>query len=289
MLLGHRFRPFCALLLALMFAGLAGCGREPPGCADAETVSLVKQTFWDSVAKRAVDAEEKTLLATVQPKFDVSLEAARVAEKRADAAKVFCVATLKVALGGAASQTVDKMFKRESAAEVEYSSQLTADGKEHIVELAGHDNPVEYVWSLAKMGALGRAESAATPALGPSAPKAEALPAPQPTVPASGAAQASPAPAAPVPVPAMDFAAADKALNAAYQAARDSMTDAKRAALRDEQRAWIKRRDDACSEERIRAETKGDVAGGTAMEMERTACMTKLTAERTNELEGLRR
>lgn len=154
-MLAHRYgRRVRVGLLGLVLVFLAGCGAEPPGCADQKTVSLVQDTFWDAVSKNAVDANDKRLLASVRGKFDVSLQSPRVTEKKGEAAKVFCAGTLRVALNDAASETVPKMFKRENVAEVEYSSQLTADGKQHVVELGGQENAVEYVWSLAKMGAF---------------------------------------------------------------------------------------------------------------------------------------
>lgn len=81
-----------------------------------------------------------------------------------------------------------------------------------------------------------------------------------------------------------DYEAADKALNAAYQAARASMTEAGKAALRDEQRAWIKTRDAACSEAKITADSKGDITGGSAMALEVAGCKARLTEARTKQL-----
>lgn len=81
-----------------------------------------------------------------------------------------------------------------------------------------------------------------------------------------------------------EYEAADKALNAAYAAARTRLDDAGKAALRDEQRAWIKTRDATCSEAKIAADTKGDVTGGTAMAVEVAGCKTKLTEERAKQL-----
>ena len=59
-----------------------------------------------------------------------------------------------------------------------------------------------------------------------------------------------------------------------------TMTDAQRVTLRDQQREWIKMRDATCSAERIETDTKGDIAGGTAMELAIVGCKTRLTSER---------
>ncbi|MNL26336.1 hypothetical protein D3C87_1478550 [compost metagenome] len=80
------------------------------------------------------------------------------------------------------------------------------------------------------------------------------------------------------------YAAADKALNAAYAAVRVRLDDAGRTALRDEQRAWIKTRDESCSEAKITAESGGDVAGGSAMVLEVAGCKAKLTEVRAKQL-----
>jgi len=82
-----------------------------------------------------------------------------------------------------------------------------------------------------------------------------------------------------------EYEAADKALNVAYAAARTRLDDAGKAALREEQRAWIKTRDATCSEAKITADSKGDVAaGGSAMALEVAGCKTRLTEERAKQL-----
>lgn len=82
-----------------------------------------------------------------------------------------------------------------------------------------------------------------------------------------------------------EYEVADKALNTAYAAARTRLDDAGKAALRDEQRAWIKTRDAMCSEAKITADSKGDVtAGGSAMALEVAGCKTRLTEERAKQL-----
>ena len=262
-------------LFGFFLSVLAGCSAEPPGCADPKTLALVKETFWSTVAKDAVNPDEKSFVATVRPKFDVSVDLPRVSEKHSDAAKVFCVGTLKVAMTAAVASTVDKMFRRESTAAIEYSSQITADGKEHVVELAGHETPVEYVWSVAKMGAFNppaTAGSAQTPS--PEQPPqaaASVVPAPQTPGPASSEARAASLPAD-ADAAEQEFRAADKALNDAYQAARGVLPDQQKIALRDEQREWIKQRDATCP------------AGSGAPD-----CKTRLTVARTKQLQALAR
>src|SRR4051812_10253514 len=104
----HRYAArLGALFLSVLFLG--ACSNEPPGCADEKTLSLVTDVFWDTVAKNAVNPEEKPKLAAGRPNFRVSLEAPRVKAKQADAGRLVCVGTLRVALTDSASARVDKM------------------------------------------------------------------------------------------------------------------------------------------------------------------------------------
>lgn len=83
-----KLRTACVGLACLAFPAW---GAAPPGCADPKTVSLVGEVFWNSVARNAVNPEDKVLLAQVRPKFQVTLEAARMrrARKR-DRARRLC-------------------------------------------------------------------------------------------------------------------------------------------------------------------------------------------------------
>ena len=77
---------------------------------------------------------------------------------------------------------------------------------------------------------------------------------------------------------ARDFKAADLALNQRYAALMASLPESKRAALRTEQRAWLKRRDPQC-----RKATKR-FAGGSIWPLEFSTCLQKATEQRTREL-----
>jgi uncharacterized protein YecT (DUF1311 family) len=287
---GHGLRARAALLgLVLIF--VAGCGNEPPGCADEKTVSLVKDVFWDSVEKSAADPAEKARIDSARAQFNVALQSPRLTQKQADAGKVVCAGTLSVVLTDAAAKTVDKLFRRSTSADVEYSSQITADGKQHYVELAGHDAPAEYVRSLVAMGAFDRpsappSPAAAAPTAQPPVAPAAARQADDPVLAATASGESE---SDPQSVANKEFEAADKALNEAYQAARASMSDPRKIALRDEQRAWIKRRDKACSEREIAARSNGTVTGGSAMETEQLSCKAKMSTDRAKQLVALRK
>lgn len=80
---------------------------------------------------------------------------------------------------------------------------------------------------------------------------------------------------------ALDYEAADAELNAAYAAAVEvarGYDGQQEALLRDAQRAWIAFRDAACSAE------ASLVDGGTMQPMVGSACLARVTLERTEDL-----
>ena len=70
----------------------------------------------------------------------------------------------------------------------------------------------------------------------------------------------------------------DKRLNAAYGAVMARLSPAAKQTLRDQQRAWIKRRDAECAE---------NLTGGTIDMIERAECHLRKTTERAVELERM--
>lgn len=75
-----------------------------------------------------------------------------------------------------------------------------------------------------------------------------------------------------------EYAKQDARLNAAYAAAMEKRSPQAREALRNEQRAWIKRRDASCEE---------GLSGGTLDLIERPGCRLAMTATRAVELERM--
>jgi uncharacterized protein YecT (DUF1311 family) len=73
-----------------------------------------------------------------------------------------------------------------------------------------------------------------------------------------------------------EFDFQDKRLNAAYKALRNSLTDAQRLELRDQERAWIAERDKSCAPPKD---------GGTADMLVANECQLSRTALRAKELE----
>ncbi len=77
---------------------------------------------------------------------------------------------------------------------------------------------------------------------------------------------------------AQDFKASDAKLNARYKSLMAALTPAAQAALRTEQRAWLRQRDPTC---RARIEGLGSIAP-----LEYSACQKELTDRRVRQLEA---
>ncbi|HWT19438.1 MAG TPA: lysozyme inhibitor LprI family protein [Variovorax sp.] len=169
------------------------------------------------------------------------------------------------------------------AESVEYVVQQSYDGQKETVRLRKYEGFADLLAGVGLVKFLGdRAAATAASAALKNAPQPEVVPSGVPDL-------AKEAPAGTTEpeqqASAEDrYAAADKALNAAYTAARARLDDAGKTALRDEQRAWIKTRDASCSEAKITAESGGDVAGGSAMVLEVAGCKAKLTEARAKQL-----
>ena len=84
---------------------------------------------------------------------------------------------------------------------------------------------------------------------------------------------------------AAQLSAADAELNQAYKAAIEKKDEAGRKALRDEQRAWIKRRDAECKLD-FKAPDHEQWMQSMLRDTEKADCTVKLTQERVAELKG---
>jgi uncharacterized protein YecT (DUF1311 family) len=253
--------------VALLSFVISACSKEPPGCADEATLALTKAAFWRSVDSR-LNIDKGEANASARKLFGISIESPRIHEKRADANQIVCVAELK------ATVIADVGFPvaiKEKELKVQYSSQHTADGKQHIVELNNHELLVAFVY-LSTLEFLSlEAEKAQSKSKGDSTTNAEKTPSIQSE---SNLVQ----------IALTEYQAADQVLNQTYQSNRSKLSDAQQTVLRDEQRAWIQQRDNACSAEAIIAASNGMITGGSALELERLGCMTKQTETRTREL-----
>ncbi|MBX3609192.1 MAG: DUF1311 domain-containing protein [Hydrogenophaga sp.] len=177
-----------------------------------------------------------------------------------------------------------RLDDRTLTGSVEYRVQLSDDRSTTRVEAQGFRTFTEVVGGIASALYINDAQEKAlgAEAAAKRSQSAQATPSEATTAPAAAVEPDVRA------IAAQEYQAADKLLNEAYQAARATMTDVRRVALRDQQREWIKTRDVTCSAERIEADSKGDIAGGTAMELAIVGCKTRLTSERAKQLSDIK-
>lgn len=273
---------------AAVVLGLVGCSAPDPGptCASDDAQRTLLQLVWQDVEQQfsqRVGAENaKHLLDLTRQHLTVQFSGITTTETSKEVRQVTCQTSLTTTvpdtlkydltmLRTAMAKERDAQIEdRTITGHVEYRVTQSDDRKTIRVEARGQST---FASVLGAIGSAYYAQSMAstTPI---SAGAATTTATGSPSVEAQTPSQTSQS----------EYAAADARLNAAYQAARASMTEAQRTSLRDEQRAWIRRRDESCSEARIESDSKGDVAGGSAMEMAVMACKTKITDERARQL-----
>jgi uncharacterized protein YecT (DUF1311 family) len=277
---------------ALFFVLLAGCSADPgPSCTSEDAQATLQKLLWGEVDKQfaPVGPQNADAFASLARKYlQIQLSGITTVEAPQGGTRVAtCQATMTTAMPESLKADlglVRAALAREPGStkleggnltgQVEYLVGVSDDKKSVRVEARGYRT---YAEVLAGVTQALYAESAAPQGAAPQPQRSGS----------AGSAEA--ATSTPVPEqPVASYEEADKALNEAYQAARASMSEQQKAALRDEQRAWIKRRDEACSEAAIEREAKGNVSGGTAMQAEQLACKANLATQRTKELRAAR-
>lgn len=162
--------------LMAVAAALCGCGQQAPGCADPKTHELMSQMLFDSVAAQTnLSAVEPGWLNTVKKYAKVSVTTIRTVGTDKETGKVHCAAKLVVQLPNDAE-----------SADVEYTSQLTDDKSEHLVEMVGHQTLALIVGSMARKDEFKRATSSNNATTNPTRPTPPppmaATPAPAPSI-----------------------------------------------------------------------------------------------------------
>ncbi|MDP9918543.1 uncharacterized protein YecT (DUF1311 family) [Variovorax boronicumulans] len=266
-------------------------------CSSANAKELIEQLVWEGVGK-AVTTElfadrVPDVTAAGKAHFKISLQGIATVPGQ-NGARPTCEAT--IAAADAHDLNADSSWLQHAAridpsvtvrgkellGSVQYTVQPSDDGQSIRVSARGVEPyalalaGLSLAFSNAELYARREAEKAAK--TGGAAEPATVLASPDAAAPSGATASEQQASAED------RYAAADKALNAAYAAARARLEDAGKVTLRDEQRAWIKTRDESCSEAKIAAESGGDVAGGSAMALEVAGCKAKLTEARAKQL-----
>lgn len=289
---------WCACTAVLLALNACSSGSEI-SCSAPEVKATLEQLVWEgaeaAIAQKWSVQDGKEVIALVKPRIALKIEeiATVPAEKGGRP-------TCEASLVGTATEDINtssmslraavdrdpnlKVSGRELRGSVRYTVQPTDDGKSFRVSARGTDAYSAGLAGLgigfmneakqAKLAEAGKDSSGNPVVAPPVAPAATTAETSQPNASTSGLQGDA----------AAELQAADKALNAAYQTARASMTEAGKIALRDEQRAWIKTRDTTCSEAKITADSKGDIAGGAALAMEVAGCKARLTEARTKQL-----
>lgn len=155
---------------AIVFV-LWGCGSKTPSCSDEKTVNLVKQIYEGSLKKGVPPfVPDESLLKAIANAVNMSITTIRTAEHDGKTDKFVCDAVMEVkfpdavAKPGPAGVTplTDCTSSMPSVqiegalakANIRYTSQMTEDKKEQVVELSGVDPIVNVVLALGMAGAF---------------------------------------------------------------------------------------------------------------------------------------
>jgi uncharacterized protein YecT (DUF1311 family) len=300
-------KAICYVSLAALAAIAAGCSADRvPGCSSEEVTATLTKIVWDQVEQEfaaTAGPQNAAPLAELARK-NVSIQWSGITTTSKPGEPVTCQATATAAVPEAVSNLVPlqaalareggttRLDGRRLVGDVEYQVTTSDDRKTTRVEARGFKTYAEV------LGAFGSAlyvQQGSAAATAPQTASAGGSPSSAASREVAGSAVSTTVVSAPSAAAEQvapreetsaqaEFEAADKNLNEAYQSARASMPEAQKVALRDEQRAWIKRRDEACSEQTIAAQSSGVAPGGTAMEVEQLSCKAKLTADRAKQL-----
>jgi hypothetical protein len=147
--------------LSLVIAALAGCGNKPPACGDEQNMTVVKQIFNDELAASNVQPSQDTgWLDKFKQASKTEFSTIRTTGLDEKIGKVSCAATMVTTFPeGAKNLLANTMlpdaFKKDYpglnmkvnglalSTDIEYSSQMTDDKKNLLVEVKGLQGVVE--------------------------------------------------------------------------------------------------------------------------------------------------
>ncbi len=181
-----RYLTICILALSL-----SACSNKPPACSDEKTIELIKQIFHDTLAeKQKQPGLDVSLLDTMKRDVKLVVSSIRTAATDDKVGKITCDAVLEAEFPVTAKKQLDglqnmrrtlpmpeyaglKMNGLIVSADIQYSTQLTDNKKEQMVELSGFKGVVELVsavsiYGVFKKEAAAPATSDATAAAKPS-------------------------------------------------------------------------------------------------------------------------
>lgn len=285
-------------VIVTMALGACSVAEEGPTCSSEAAQSVLTQVLWDSIEQQfsasAGAQNAKPFMDAARAKMQIQVSGITTTEASKDIRQVRCQATLSSQLPEVPNADFAllrtaianepgnvRLDDRTLTGSVEYRVQLSDDGTTTRVEARGFRAFTDVVGGVTSALYISEAQEKALAA--EKAAKGNQ---------SSPATAASSAPESHEPDPLAlafeGYETADKLLNEAYQAARASMADPERTALRDQQREWIKQRDAECSEESIVASYKDGAPGGSAITLEIVGCKTTMTKDRTKQLRTLK-
>lgn len=285
-----------AVTLALAL-GACSVAEEGPNCSSEAARSVLTQLLWDDIEQQftatAGAQNTKPFMDITRTQMQIQVSGITTLEKSKDVRRVRCEATLTTTLPDTVTADLSllrtaiakepgnvRLEDRTLTSPVEYSVQVSDDLTTTRVEARGFKTYTEVVNAL---GSTVYIEAAQRQALANEAAAGKA--APNASVQGRPREEGCGASSADLHACAFEeLEAADRALNAAYAAARSKLDVSGQAELRDAQRMWIKQRDTECSEEKITADYKDGAPGGSAITLEIVGCKTSMTTTRTKQL-----
>ena len=157
-------------VLPLLVLCLTACGNKPPQCSDEKTVELVKRIFHNSLMEKQNEpGEDASLLEKMKQDVKLVVGTIRTAATDEKIGKVTCDAVIEAQLPTAAKAPLENPIFRNAmqrdpatrdlkvnglvvSTEIQYTSQMTDDKKEHLVEMRGFKGIVDLVSALGNMG-----------------------------------------------------------------------------------------------------------------------------------------
>lgn len=167
----------CASLLISM---LVACGNKPPQCSNEKSIDLVKRIFHKSLAEKQNEpGEDASLLEKMKQDVKLVVSTIRTAATDEKVGKVTCDAVLEAEFPPAAKLPMENPIFRNAmlrdpatrdlkvnglvvSTEIQYTSQMTDDKKEHLVEMRGFKGVVDLVSALGNMGVFKQVSATTT-------------------------------------------------------------------------------------------------------------------------------
>jgi uncharacterized protein YecT (DUF1311 family) len=273
---GSKIAIFFILLIILT---LSGCGSKTPSCADQKTTDLIKQIChqWleEHLVREKVDpASTKTAMA-----LPLNVTMIRTAGHDEKLGKYTCEAVLETTYSDQATKI--KGFDAVNRVNIKYTSQLTDDKKQQLVELFGHLPLMQRILSIAYLGA----EQQPAPA-----PSSSSQPAVAPhdgsnsSVEQSGICKGLDLSITVEQKECLSrkYAAADKGLNDTYKQLMARLDNSRKTGLKKEQVAWIKEKESKC------AKAGKEMEGGTLEGIMVQDCHVQMTEKRLEYLKNFK-